>query len=87
MPKIWLPLKHEPTGRETILYIPGASDLSRQHLEELIQSEQEAFSEESKKLGPKPKRTVSRKEVGKALNEFRTYLLKRRQSPKNKIYF
>ena len=87
MPKVWLPLKHEPTGRETILYIPGAGLLDRSHLEELIQSEEEAFAEESKKKGPKPQRVFSRKEVGRALNEFRNHTLKRKQSVKNKIYF
>ena len=80
-------LVHEATGRSVDLFVPGAANLDRSHLQEILQSEDESFTAECKAKGPKPERKHSRKEVGKALNEFRTYRIKRLSSAKEKIYF
>ena len=95
MPKILLPLnynqkialRHEPTGRETLLIIPGASQMDRTELVETIQCAEERFAEQSKAEGPKPIRKYTRQEVGKALNEFRNYFQKRQKNHTGKLYF
>ena len=86
MTKIWLPIKEETSGRETILYIPGASHLSRQQLEEIIQWQTEKTVAEFKAEGPQPERVVSRKEVGKALKEFRASLARSRETGKPRYH-
>lgn len=95
MPGLYLPtqhkeklvLQHEPTGRQTILLIPGAANMDISQLREIIQWQQEKFAAESQKLGPKPKRKYSRIEVGKALKEFRDSVLRRQQSTHNRNSF
>uniref|UniRef100_A0A6M3LHK8 Uncharacterized protein n=1 Tax=viral metagenome TaxID=1070528 RepID=A0A6M3LHK8_9ZZZZ len=89
MPKFYLPLKHivrEPTtGRQVTLLIPGAEQMDGSQLDEIIQWQEEKTLAELKR--PIPKRTYSREEVGKALNEFNKELRKRRQSSHNRLIF
>ena len=82
-----LVLKHEPTGRETILLIPGAASMAISQLKEIIQWQQEKFEAEAQAAGPKPKRVYSRKEVGQALKEFRDAALKRQGRSRNRNLF
>ncbi len=82
-----LVLKHEPTGRQTVLLIPGAANMDISQLREIIQWQQEKFAEESQKLGPKPKRKYSGAEGGKALKEFRDAVLRRQRSTHNRNSF
>lgn len=79
-------LKHEATGRETVLLIPGAESMDISQLREIIQWQTEKFEAESKAAGPKPQRIYSKKEVGKALREFREYALRRQGTSRNRIY-
>ena len=87
MPKLWLPIKEPTTGREQILYIPGASYMDKSQLEEIIAWQKEKTLADLKAKGPKPERKYSKAEVGKALKEFRERLHRRQQSTHNKINF
>lgn len=87
MGKIWLPIKEPSTGREQILYIPGASHMDRSQLEEILHWQKERTLAVLKAKGPKPARIHSRKEVGQALKEFREQLHRRQQSTHNRINF
>ena len=86
MPGLYLPtqykeklvLKHEPTGRQMLVIIPGAASMDISQLREIIQWQQEKFQAEAARLGPKPQRRYSRAEVGKALKEFRDSVLRRK---------
>ncbi len=87
MARVYLPmthtqkiaLTHEPTGRQTILLIPGAASMDISQLREIIQWQTEKFEAEAEKMGPKPKRTYSKEEVGRALKEFRDATLRRKE--------
>ena len=87
MPKFYLPLKDEPTKRETILYIPGADSMDISQLREIIHWQQEKFAGESKDKGPKPIARFSRQEVGKALKEYRKWLRAKREDPGHKLVY
>ena len=61
---------------------------SQAHVEDMMAQAAEPFLEEVKtKYQKRAPTQEERKEIGKALNEFRTYALKRRQSTNNKIYY
>ena len=60
MPSIWLPIKEPSTGREQLILIPGASNMDRVQLEEIIAWQKETTLAQLKKLGPKPQRVHSR---------------------------
>ena len=61
---------------------------SQAHVEDMMAQAAETFLEEVKtKYQKRAPTQEERKEIGKALNEFRTYALKRRQSTNNKIYY
>ena len=87
MSKIWLPIVEPTTGREQILYIPGASHMDRSQLEEILHWQKERTLAQLKAKGPIAPRVHSRKEVGQALKEFRGYLHRRQQSTHNRINF
>ena len=91
MPKFYLPLdyklKEPTTGREQRIVIPGGELLDGHHLEELIQSTNERTLAELKAMGTLAKRVYSRKDVGRALNEFNIALRRRKASTHNKINF
>lgn len=86
MPKLWLPIKEETSGREMLILIPGASHMDRSQLEEIIAWQKETTLRELKALGPRPKARYSRKEVGQALNEFRMFLERKRKGTGKKYY-
>lgn len=86
MPKFWLPIKEETSGREMLILIPGASHMDRSQLEEIIAWQEETTRAKLKAMGPKPKAKFSRKEVGQALNEFRLFLERKRRDGTRKYY-
>jgi hypothetical protein len=87
MARLWLPIKEETTGREQLIYIPGASYMDRHQLEEIIAWQEEHTRSQLKALGPKPQARFSRKEVGQALKEFRTWLKERQEGTGNRRYY
>jgi len=61
---------------------------SRAHVEDMMAQAAETFLEEVKtKYQKRAPTQEERKEIGKALNEFRSYALRRRQSTNNQIYY
>ena len=63
-------------------------DTSQAQVEDMMGNAAERFVQEvGEKYNKRPPTAEERKEIGKALNEFRTYALKRRQSTNNKIYY
>ncbi len=93
MAKLWLPIKHAPiqrlvpkmvrdpvTGREMLLFLPLSEDTeSRSHEQELWQAAEERAIEEMRAKGKKPVSKLSRKEVGRILNEYKKYLTEKQQ--------
>ena len=73
--------------REKVL-IPRDASISRAHVEEMAAQAYENFISDCKKKYTKRAPTVAqKKEIGKALNEFRSYALRRRESSRRKIYY
>ena len=61
---------------------------SQAHVEDMMAQAAETFLEEVKTKHQKRAPTKEeRKEIGKALNDFRSYALRRRESTNNKIYY
>ncbi len=87
MPKLWLPLREPTTGREQIIYIPGAEHMDKSQLEEILQWQKEKTLADLKAKGPQrpPMAVAKRKEIGKALNEFRNYCLAKKEDPGHKM--
>ena len=84
MPLLMLPLKEPVYGRETLLYIPGASRMDRHQLQEIIHWQTEKTLGEMKARGPQPKAVYSRKEIAGALRDFmrRLEMAKGRNGPR-----
>ena len=87
MAKFWLPIKESTTGRETILYIPGASHMDGGQLREIIAKQTEQIRAEARKAGPVPQRRYSKKEVAGALRDFQARLERKRNGTGNPRYF
>lgn len=96
MPKIWLPLnqgvlkpevvKDEKTGRETILFLPvGDATECRSQEQEIAEASRERAIDDMRAKG-KPERTMSRKDVGRTLKEYREYLKRNAQRSGNPRY-
>ena len=84
MAKLWLPtntkVKVKEGERETIFIVPSdASFESKQQRDEVIQAAVEREQERLKKLGAKPQRTISEKDAGKLLKEFRQHLQEKKE--------
>lgn len=77
MAKLWLPIKEQTTGREMIIIIPGASQMDQGQLKEIIAWQTEKTTAQLKAMGPKPVARYPRKEVGKAIKEYREWLRKK----------
>ena len=74
MPSLFLPVKHAPTQRETLLYIPGASHMDQGQLREILAAETEKIQAEAKARGMKQKARYSKEQVAGALKDYRQYL-------------
>src|SRR3990167_5424362 len=74
VPSIFLPVKHAPTQRETLLYIPGASHMDQGQLREILAAETEKIQSEAKSRGMKQKARYSKEQVAGALKDYRQYL-------------
>ena len=76
------------TGRRSVIKIPVDPSVSQAHIEDMAAQALETWLIEIKTNGAKKKPTFNqRKEVGKAIREFRGYAQKRRESTNNKIYY
>ena len=87
MAKIWLPIKEPTSGRETILYIPGASHMDKGKLREILAAEKEKIRAELKAQGPRPKGRFSKAEIALALRDFRRFLDRKEQGTGGGRYF
>ena len=68
--------------------IPRDASISRAHVEDMAAQAYENFINECKQKYTKRAPTAAqKKEIGKALNEFRKYALKRRGSSRGKLYY
>ena len=68
--------------------IPRDASISRAHVEDMAAQANENFINECKQKYTKRAPTAAqKKEIGKALNEFRKYALKRRGSSRGKLYY
>ena len=76
------------SGRRSVIKIPADSTVSQSHIEDMAAQSFENWLLEIKLKGKARKPTTEqRKEVGKAIREFREYASKRRESTNNKIYY
>ena len=76
------------TGRRSIVKIPADSTISQAHIEDMAAQSFESWLLEVRMKGKINKPTPQqRKEVGKAIREFREYAAKRRESTNKKIYY
>jgi len=68
--------------------IPRDASISRAHVEDMAAQAYENFINECKQKYTKRAPTAAqKKEIGKALNEFRKYAIKRRGSSRRKLYY
>ncbi len=90
-PKLWLPLSYtikEPTsGREMMIFIPGADSMDRSQLQEIIAKQEEVVTAQLKAKGPVPRSRYSRKERGRMLNEFHKWASAKSKDPGFKSVF
>ena len=71
-----------------IAIVPRDSSMSRAHVEDMAAQAYENFLIECKqKYTKRPPNVKERKEIGKALEDFRKSARKRRQSTNRKIYY
>ena len=74
MHKIWLPISYtirEPTtGREQILFIPGAERMPISQLREIIAWQEQKTLAELKARGPKPEPRYSKENVAGAIKDY-----------------
>ncbi len=76
------------SGRRSVVKIPADSTVSQSHIEDMAAQAFENWLLEVKLKGKVNKPTPSqRREVGKAIREFREYASKRRESTNEKIYY
>ena len=76
------------SGRRSVVKIPADSSVSQSHIEDMAAQAFENWLTEIKTKGKVNKPTPEqRKEVGKAIREFREYAAKRRESTNNRIYY
>ena len=76
------------TGRRSVVKIPADSTISQAHIEDMAAQSFESWLLEVRMKGKINKPTpTQRKEIGKAIREFREYAAKRRESTNKKIYY
>ena len=80
---------HDPvTGRSQVVKIPADPDISQAHIEDMAAQALETLLIECRVKKSKKKPTIAqKKEIGRQLEEFRQYALKRRESTNNRIYY
>ena len=75
-------------AHRTKVIIPRDSSMSQAHVEDMAAQAYENFLIECKqKYTKRPPNIAERKEIGKALEDFRKAARKRRESSNNKIYY
>lgn len=80
--------KDAKSGRGIVVKIPADDSMSKAQIEDMAASAFENWLEEIRTDGKKRPPTVSeRKEIGKALREFRKYAAKRGQSTNKLTYY
>ena len=80
---------HDPsTGKRCPLIIIDDGEMSMAHIEDMAAQALEGFIKECRGLDIKKKPTPEqKKEIGKAVEEFRKYRAKRDESTSNRIYW
>tara|TARA_Y100001951_G_C11244029_1_gene242267 strand:+ start:369 stop:713 length:345 start_codon:yes stop_codon:yes gene_type:complete len=80
---------HDPvTDRRQLVKIPADSDVSIAHVEDMAAQALENFIKECRGFDIKKKPTPEqKKEIGKAVEEFRKYRAKRDESTSNRLYW
>ena len=80
---------HDPvTDRTHQFRVIVDEDTSNAHIEEMVGNAMESWLVSVRRKHNKPAPTPEqKKEIGKILNEIRSYSLKRKQSTNNKIYY
>ena len=72
----------------TRVEIMADNDVSQAHIEEMMGNAAEKFMEQVRtKYNKRPPTPGERKEIGKALNDFRSQAIRRSQSTNRKIYY
>ena len=80
--------RDKESGRRSVIKIPADSTVSQSHIEDMAAQAFENWLLEIRAKGKLNKPTPEqRKEVGKAIREFREYAAKRRESTNKKIYY
>ena len=68
--------------------IPRDSSMSKAHVEDMAAQAYENFINECKqKYTKRPPTPEEKKEIGKALNDFRNHAVRRRESSRGKLYY
>ncbi len=80
---------HDPvTDKSQLVKIPADDSISISHVEDMAAQALENFIKKCKDLDIKKKPTPEqKKEIGKAVEEFRKYRAKRNESTSNRIYW
>jgi len=74
--------------RKELVFIPRTADMSKAHVEDMAAQGYENFLIEHKqKKRKRPATLAERKEIGRAIEDFRKSLRRRQQSTNNKIYY
>ena len=69
-------------GKEMKVFIPGADQMDRHELEDIVQWQTEKTRDELRKAPPKEESKHSKKEVGEALKDYRDFQQRRGQGGK-----
>lgn len=76
------------TDRSTIVKIPADPSISQAHIEDMAAQALETWLIEVRAKGRRRKPTIGqRKEIGRALEEFRQYTKRRKQSSNGTLYY
>ena len=73
-------------GRTRDILIPYSHDIDGTQLDEIIAWQKEKTINELDKMPSKPERTISKEEVGKALDEYTKFLRRKREGGTKKYY-
>ena len=73
MPDFWLPIKHQPTQREIILFIPSVHRIDPSKLKELIAKGTEEIEAEARARGQKPKPSYPKSEIALAIRDLNRF--------------
>ena len=80
--------KDPVTGRSQVVKIPADPTISKAHIEDMAAQALETFLIECRVKDKKKKPSEAQmKDIGKQIEEFRQYALKRRESTNNRVYY